>query len=103
MPDSMWPLRWFRYDGGIDSPEVYLLDGDSEAELMSRDEALAIARSRGLHLVPEWPEHLTTGPAWCRIGMVSLPFRWEHRTVARLPGTRQVNHPQNEEYYSNCG
>ena len=23
----MWPLRWFHYDDGIDSPEVYLLDG----------------------------------------------------------------------------
>jgi hypothetical protein len=75
--DSMWPLRWFHYDEEIDSPEVYLLDGPGEAELMSRDEALAIARSQGLHLVPEWPEHRTTGPAWCRIRAVSLPGRWE--------------------------
>jgi hypothetical protein len=52
----MWPLRWFHYDEGIDSPEVYLRDGPGEAELMSRDKALAIARSRGLHLVPQWPE-----------------------------------------------
>ena len=77
LSDSMWPLRWFHYDEGIESWEVYLLDGPGEAEFMSRDEALAIARSRGLHLVPEWPEHLTTGSAWCRIGMVSLPVRWE--------------------------
>jgi hypothetical protein len=73
----MWPLRWFRYDEGIDSADVYLLDGPGEAELMSRDEALAIARGRGLHLIPEWPGHLTTGSAWCRIGKVSLPLRWE--------------------------
>jgi hypothetical protein len=51
----MWPLRWFRYHEAIDSPEVYLLDGPGEAELMSRGGALAIARSRGLHLVPEGP------------------------------------------------
>jgi hypothetical protein len=44
----MWPLRWFRYDEAIDSPEVYLLDGPGEAELVSRGGALAIARSRGL-------------------------------------------------------
>jgi hypothetical protein len=74
----MWPLRWFHYDEGIDSAEVYLLDGPGEAELMSRDEALAIARGRGLHLIPEWPEHLITGQAWCRIGKVSPPLRWEH-------------------------
>src|SRR5216683_3246972 len=74
----MWPLRWFHYDEGIDSAEVYLLDGPGEAELVSRDEALAIARGRGLHLIPEWPEHLTTGQAWCRIGKVSPPLRWEH-------------------------
>jgi hypothetical protein len=74
----MWPLHWFHHDEGIDSAEVYLLDGPGEAELMPRDEALAIARSRGLHLIPEWPEHLTTGPAWCRIGKVSRPLRWEH-------------------------
>jgi hypothetical protein len=84
----MWPLRWFHYDEAIDSPQVYLLDGPGEAELMSRDEALAIARSRGLYLVPEWPEHLTTGPAWCRIGMVSLPVRWE-----QLPGPEQTGEP----------
>jgi hypothetical protein len=44
---------------------------------------LAIARSRGLHLIPEWPEHLITGPAPCRIGTVSLPVRWEQ--VPELP------------------
>ena len=84
----MWPLRWFRYDEAIDSPQVYLLDGPGGAELMSRDEALAIARSRGLHLVPEWPGHLTAGPAWCRIGMVSLPVRWE-----QLPEPEQAGEP----------
>jgi hypothetical protein len=45
---------------------------------MSRDEALAIVRGRGLHLIPEWPEHLITGQAWGRIGKVSPPQRWEH-------------------------
>ena len=84
----MWPLRWFHYDDGIDSPEVYLLDGPSEAELMSRDEALAIARSRGLHLIPEWPEHQTTGPAFCRIGAVSLPVGWE-----QVPEPEQAGEP----------
>jgi hypothetical protein len=84
----MWPLRWFHYDEGIDSREVYLLDGPSEAELMSRDEALAIARDRGLHLIPEWPEHQTTGPAFCRIGNVSPPVRWEY-----VPETTQVSEP----------
>jgi hypothetical protein len=88
LPGNMWPLRWFHYDEGIDSPEVYLLAGASEAELMSLDEALAIARSRGLHLVPEWPEHLTTGPALCRIAMVSLPVRWE-----RLPEPERAAEP----------
>jgi hypothetical protein len=84
----MWPLRWFHHDEAIDSPQVYLLDGLGEAELMSRGEALAIARSRGLHLVPEWPEHLTTGPASCRIAMVSLPVRWE-----QLPDPEQAGEP----------
>jgi hypothetical protein len=84
----MWPLRWFHHDEAIDSPQVYLLDGPGEAELMSRDEALAIARSRGLHLVPEWPGHLTTGPASCRIAMVSLPVRWE-----QLPEPEQAGEP----------
>jgi len=70
----------------IDSLEVYLLDGPGEAELMSRDEALAIARSRGLHLIPEWPEHQTTGSAFCRIGVVSLPVRWEQVSEAEQAG-----------------
>lgn len=74
----MWPLGWFHYDEGIDSAEVCLLDKTGEAELMSREEALAIARDRGLHLIPEWPEHLVTGPASCWIGKVSPPLRWEH-------------------------
>jgi hypothetical protein len=88
LADSMWPLRWFHYDEGIESAEVYLLDGDGEGELMSRDEALAIARSRGLHLVPEWPEHLTTGPATCRIGILSLPVHWE-----QVPEPEQAGEP----------
>jgi hypothetical protein len=84
----MWPLRWFHYDEGIDSPEVYLRDGPGEAELMSRDEALAIARSRGLHLVPEWPEQQTTGPSFCLIGAVSLPVGWE-----QVPEAEQAEDP----------
>jgi hypothetical protein len=74
----MWPLSWFHYDEGIDSAEVYLRDGPGEARLMTREEALAIARGRGLHLIPEWPERLVTGPACCWIGKVSAPPRWEH-------------------------
>ena len=58
----MWPLRWFRCDEEIDSPEVYLLDGPGAAELMSREEALAIAWGRGLHLIPEWPADQASGP-----------------------------------------
>jgi hypothetical protein len=82
----MWPLRWFHYDERIDSEQVYLLDGPGEPELMSRDDALAIARSRGLHLIPEWPEHLTTGPVCCWIGKVSLPVHWEQDPEsARVP------------------
>lgn len=77
MSGSMWPLCWFHYDEGIDSSEVYLLDGPGEAELMSRDEALAIARSRSLHRIPEWPEQQVAGPAFCRIGTLSLPVGWE--------------------------
>jgi hypothetical protein len=46
----MWPLRWFRYDDGIDSPEVYFLDGPGEAELMSRDE-VARAVQPGLRVL----------------------------------------------------
>ncbi len=95
----MWPLRWFRYDEGIDSPEVYLLDGPGEAELMSRDEALAIARSRGLHLIPEWPEHQVTGPAFCRIAIVSLPVRWE-----QLPEREQSGEPDPLLWFeASCG
>jgi hypothetical protein len=82
----MWPLRWFRHDEEIDSSEVYLLDGPGEAELMSRDEALAIARDRGLHLIPEWPARQATGPAFCRIGTVSLPVCWEHVPEAEQAG-----------------
>jgi hypothetical protein len=82
----MWPLRWFHYDEGIDSSEVYLLDGPGGAELMSREEALAIARDRGLNLIPEWPEHQVTGPALCRIGAVSLPVRWEQVPEAARAG-----------------
>ena len=84
----MWPLRWFHYDEEIDSLEVYLRDGPGEAELMSRDGALAIARSRGLHLVPEWPEQQTTGPSSCLIGAVSLPVGWE-----QVPEAEQAEDP----------
>lgn len=84
----MWPLRWFHYDEGIDSSEVYLLDGPGEAELMSRDEALAIARDQALHLIAEWPEHRTTGPAWCKIGTLSLPVSWE-----QIPELAQAGEP----------
>ena len=73
----MWPLRWFRYDEAINSPEVYLQDGPGGSVLMSREQALDIARSRGEHLILEWPEQTTTGPALCWIGPVSLPVRWE--------------------------
>ena len=57
-----------------------------EEELMSRDDALAIARDRGLHLIPDFPEHLTDGPASCRIGKVSLPVHWEQDPEAAHGG-----------------
>jgi hypothetical protein len=75
---GMWPLSWFAHDEGIDAADVYLLDGPGEMQFMSRDEALAIARDRGLHLILEWPAHVTSGPPSCWIGEVSLPLRWEH-------------------------
>jgi len=80
----MWPLRWFRYDEGIDCAQVYLVDGPGEAELMSREEALAIAQRRGLHLIAEWPEQQDGSPAWCHIGTVSQPVRWER--IVQGPG-----------------
>lgn len=81
-------MRWFHHDEGIDSPEVYLRDGPGEAELMSREEALAIARSRGLHLIPEWPEQQTAGPSSCLIGALSLPVGWE-----QVPEAEQAEEP----------
>lgn len=84
----MWPLRWFHYDQQIESEQVYLAGGPREAELMPRDQAVAIARQRGLHLIPEWPEHRTTGPVWCWIGPVSVPPRWE-----RVPDPEQPAGP----------
>jgi hypothetical protein len=83
----MWPLRWFHYDEGVDSSEVYLRDS-GEAELMPRDEAVALARSRGLHLIPEGPEQRGTGPASCWIGAVSLPLRREE-----IPAVEQAGEP----------
>jgi hypothetical protein len=63
-------------------------DGPGEAELMSRGEALAIARDRSLHLIPERSERQGAGPAFCRIGAVSLPVRWE-----QVPEAEQAGEP----------
>jgi hypothetical protein len=63
---------------------------------MPREDAVAIARSRGLNLILEWPEQMTAGVAWCWIGKVSLPRRWEH-----LPG--DTPEPDQDLFAPSCG
>jgi len=77
MTASMWPLSLFRHDDRIESREVLLYVSLGEpTELMTRDAALALARSRGLNLIAERAEGATELP-FCFIGKVSLPLRWE--------------------------
>jgi hypothetical protein len=50
-----------------------------------------------MNLILEWPEQLTGGAAWCWIGKVSLPLRWEC-----LPGDT----PEPDQYLwfeASCG
>lgn len=47
MAGEMFPLRWFRFDDGIESAEAYLPGGaGEEAELVPRDEAVKLAHDR---------------------------------------------------------
>jgi hypothetical protein len=45
---------------------------------LSRDDAIALAQSRGLSLVAWWPAaDEDDGPVWCTLGKVARPVRWE--------------------------
>jgi hypothetical protein len=55
MPEGMWSLAEFRFDEAIEAAEVEVFDGEKEAELMARDDAIALARERGANLVAWWP------------------------------------------------
>jgi len=74
----MWSLADFRYDDGIDASEVLLFD--DEAELMPRDEAIALAHERGANLVAWRPHTAGDDTPSCIVAKVSEPLRWE-----RLP------------------
>lgn len=81
-------LAGFCFDAGIGVSHVLLIDSEAtggELERMPRDDALAIARSRGVHLVVEsWTvsqsmhdNSISPGEPVCFIGPVAVPVRWE--------------------------
>jgi len=80
----MWSLSEFRFDGAIEAAEVLFCDGTKEAELMARDEAIALAHERGANLVAWWPYAAGEIP-WCIVAPVSLPLRWERLPVEGPP------------------
>jgi hypothetical protein len=82
MPERMWSLNEFRFDEGIGAAEVLVFDAGKEAELMARDEAIALAHERDANLVTWWPSSFDDEETpSCIVAKVSLPLRWE-----RLPG-----------------
>jgi hypothetical protein len=78
----MWSLADFRFDEGIQDPEVYVDRGEG-LELVTRDEAMAFAHRRGANLVASWPPGGESAPS-CIVAKVSLPLRWE-RAPAEEP------------------
>jgi hypothetical protein len=94
----MWSLSEFRFDEAIVADEVLVFDGDNEAELMARDEAIALAHQRGANLVAWWLSAVGEDIPSCIVAKVSLPLRWE-----RLP---EVESPPVDErlwFEASCG
>lgn len=75
----MWPLSEFRFDSGIEADEVEVFLDDEEGRLLPRDDAIALAHSRGGNLVAWWPAAAEEIPS-CVVSKVTTPVRWE-----RLP------------------
>jgi hypothetical protein len=72
----MWPLAAFRFDDAIEAHHVYLFnEASGELESLSRDDAIALARSQGSHLIASLPNGDDV-PS-CIVGKLSLPPRWE--------------------------
>ncbi|CAN5524390.1 hypothetical protein BH10ACT3_BH10ACT3_23200 [soil metagenome] len=74
----MFRLGQFRYDQQIPDGEVGFIHEDfgDEFVYMSRDEAIAFAHSKGLHLVERDPDQ-GDDDVWCQILPLTLPIRWE--------------------------
>lgn len=74
--DEMWSLASLRHDELISEEQVYLYDDRGELGRVTREDAIALARARGLHLIEEWPP-VEGQPPDCFLGPLSLPLRWE--------------------------
>jgi hypothetical protein len=99
----MWALRAFRFDDGIKVGEVWLIDEEATSgrlERMLRDEAIAVARARGQHLIAEWPQDSDGDAPCCLIGAVSAPVSWE-----QLPDNDEVHDNLDERLWfeASCG
>lgn len=67
-----------RFDEQIEAAEVFVPDDKTgELELMSRDNAIALAHARGMHLIAEWPTP-KGAQAFCDIRKLAVPPRWEN-------------------------
>jgi hypothetical protein len=99
----MWRLDQFRFDEAIQHDEVDLIDDEAtggELASTARDEAIAIARARGEHLIAWWPAGSADGPPSCIIGKVATPLRWEE-----LPDADQARATPDERLWfeASCG
>jgi hypothetical protein len=78
MTARMWSLNQFRFDQA-EAAEVLGFEDETEPkhrEPMLRDDAIALAHSRGVNLVESWPQGAGEA-ASCVMIKVTLPLRWE--------------------------
>src|SRR5437879_107634 len=93
----MWSLRDFRFDESIGAEDVVVFD--DEAQLMARDEAIALAHGRGANLVAWWPVvGGETTPPSCIVAKVATPLRWE-----RLPDEDTLVIDERLWFEASCG
>jgi hypothetical protein len=86
--DRMRRLGELLVDEDIGTPEVCLRDDDDEqyGDPVPLADAIALARSRGLHLIPTLPFEVEDDPApFCEIVPLLLPPEWESDPEAGQP------------------